>query len=255
MQAAPASASGTAAELLPAVTSSSGSALVRADVPLSVANVEWNGRSISVVVSTSPTGGSIPVAAIVVDRSGPGSTRVSLLALSLPEFDDPATGVDAAKYEYLYTLAFRQEADARYCSSSDASHCEDSQGMALRKIARQRQCALAKLPEGARKAFRGWRVVALNAASGPSGGKPLAAVRVSDGAGPITGARIMFSQRPDSSCTAISRADGIASCELTDDHGHEGDHSDFDREPVVVTFPGDLRGDPILLPMTELLAR
>lgn len=238
--------------------SQSGSALVRGDAPLVVENVEHSQGSISAVLHTIRGGGSFPVAALVVDTSRWRATRVSLVEFAFPQATEVARpAVSASTLEHLYTLAFRQEADARYCLSSAGDSCDEkqllSQGEALQQIAARRECALAALPASARAAWPVWRVVTLQPAQGAPGTRAVVGVRVLDQSVPVAGAQVMFSKLPHATCTATTQADGTASCVLADSHGHAGDHPEFEREPVIVTFPGDLRASPIRLPTTRLI--
>lgn len=239
---------------LPADISHSGSALVKASAALSVQNVSWNRSSIS-IVSNRAADRSQPVAAMVVDRSQWRSTRVSLVSLALSDAPGPAE-LEIATLEQLYTMAFREEAGAGFCLQTDASSCEDDrlleQAQALQKIAALRQCAMTKLLESERAKLPTWRVVVLHPYPATSDPKATVSARVSDPTGPLAGVQVMFSKAPHSACTAVSSADGTASCVLVDEHGH-GAHPEFDREPVVATFPGDLRRSPFLLPTTKLL--
>lgn len=241
---------------LPAAASPSRSALVRADVPLSTETVEWNGSSITIVMHQPSTGAARPVAAAITDRSRWRSTRVSLLALSSLASERQGALLDVARQEHLYTMGFRQDANARFCIGANKACDGDqllSQAEALQRIARRRECVSATLPDGARAASPSWRTVQLEPSEGASSAKPAVSVRVSDAAGPVAGAQILFTKLPHSACSATSQADGTATCVLADNHGHAGGHPEFDREPVVVTFPGDLRRNPILLPTTQLL--
>ncbi|NUZ06539.1 hypothetical protein [Piscinibacter koreensis] len=254
---APVGPASKAPPLLTATRSTSGSALVRADVPLSVDTVEWNRRSVSIVAYMPPGGEPRAVAAVMADRSNEGPTRVTLHSLAPPGLTEPNPKMELAAQEYLYTLAFREDPAARYCVPSPAADCEDSalvsQPEALRSIARQRACALAALPEAARRTLPSWRLVMLQPRETNAARKSLVSARIFDETGPLAGASVTFSQLPHSGCTATARADGSATCELVDDHGHDGEDAESHGQPVVVTFPGDLRGDPILLPTTILI--
>lgn len=232
-----------------------GSALVRGHVPLSVEEVEWNGASISIVMHKLPGGDAHPVAVMVADPSPSQSTRVLLMALALPDSVRPGPGLDVARDEHLYTLAFRQDADALYCVPSSSGGCEGgqyvSQGEALQRLASRRECALAALPDSLRAELPRWRTVTLSLGDALPGPSARVSARVSDQDVPIAGAQVMFSRLPHSACAATTSADGTATCELADAHGHGDGHPEFDRAPVLVTFPGDLRGNPILLPTTK----
>ncbi|MEF7612521.1 hypothetical protein V4F39_01275 [Aquincola sp. MAHUQ-54] len=243
-----------AAATLPAARSHSRSALVGAKAPLFVEEVEWKGSTISYVMYQAPMGETHPVAAAVVDRSRWRSTRVSLLALSSPAAKEAGAAVEVARLEHLYTIGFRQEANARFCLVGD---CESeqllSQAEALQQIAQRRECVAAALPASVRTTVPGWRIVTLRPQEVLPGDNSVVTVRVSDQAGPLSGVQVMFTKPPHAACTATSRADGTATCQLADNYGHAGGHPEFDREPVVATFPGNLKGNPILLPTTQLL--
>lgn len=256
----PADARDRGVTFLPAAPSRFGSTLVRGEPPLSVENLEWNRVPISIVVYNAPGGAAYPVAAMIVDSSHGPTTRVSLTSLSLPNSVPPVLGLDLARAEHLYTMAFREAADALYCTPSSRGGCDDrhllSQGEALQRLALHRECAVATLPDDVRATLPRWRVVTLSAKDAPPGGKARVSARVFDQDVPIAGARVTFSRLPHSLCTATTQADGTATCELADTHGHEDDEDEqreFGRAPVLVTFPGDLQGNPILLPTTRLV--
>ena len=157
-------------------------------------------------------------------------------------------------------MAFREAADARYCTPSRGRGCDDrqllSQGEALQRLALHRECAVAAMPNGVRATLPRWRVVTLRAKEAPPGGKARVSARVFNQNVPIAGALVNFSRLPHSACTATTQADGTATCKLADTHGHEDDEDEereFGHAPLLVSFPGDLRGNPILLPTTKLV--
>ena len=256
----PAEAPDRGVTFLPTAPSRFGSTLVRGDPPLSVENVEWNRVPISIVVYNAPGGGAYAVAAMIADSLHGPTTRVQLMSLSLPDSVPPVPGLDVARAEHLYTMAFREAADARYCTPSSRGGCDDrqllSQGEALQRLASHRECAVATLPDGVRATLPRWRVVTLSAKEAPPGGNARVSARLLDRDVPVAGARVTFSRPPHSLCTATTQADGTATCELADTHGHDDDEDEqreFGRAPVLVTFPGDLQGNPILLPTTRLV--
>lgn len=243
---------------LPASPVGSGSALVHGGLSLSVERIEWKAAAISVVMYKPAGGDAHPVAAMVVDSSEWRTKRVLLTWLSLPDTVRPAPGLDLARDGHLYTMALLQDAEALYCVSSSSGNCDGgpsrTQGEALQRIALHRECALAAQPPSARVDAPRWRVVTISAQEALPGARARVSARVSDQDKPLAGVQLVFSRLPHSACTATTQGDGTATCELSDAQGHEGGHPEFDREPVLVTFPGDLRGNPILLPTTRLMA-
>lgn len=195
---------------------------------------------------------------MVVDSAHWPAPRVQLAWLSLPDSARPAPGLDVARDEHLYTLAFRQAADASYCIPSNSGSCDGgqvlSQGEALQRVALHRECALAAQPPSVRVNAPRWRVVTISPQQALAGPKARVSVRLSDQDVALAGVQVLFSRLPHSACAATTQGDGTATCELADAQGHEGGHPEFDRAPVLVTFPGNVRGNPVLLPTTKLVA-
>ena len=54
---------------------------------------------------------------------------------------------------------------------------------------------------------------------------------------------------------ALQRAggDGLATCQLVDQHGDDESHSEEGKVPVVATYPGDVRAGRVLVPTTLVL--
>jgi len=139
--------------------------------------------------------------------------------------------------EQLYVVAMRL--DPLEIATADRSHAD-----LLRDIAAARQAAGVGVP---------WRVVSLARAPVAKADDDEVSVRVFGDHGPIEGFSVFFHRAPHMGCVAKSGKDGVAACHLVDQHGHEEEHAGHADEPVVVTFPGDVRADRVLLPTTLVM--
>jgi hypothetical protein len=139
--------------------------------------------------------------------------------------------------EQLYVVAMRLD-------PLEIATADRSQADLLRDIAAARQAAGAGIP---------WRVVSLARASVAKADDDEVSVRVFGDHGPIEGASVIFHRAPHMGCVAKVGKDGVATCQLVDQHGHEEEHSEHENDPVVVTFPGDVRPDRVLLPTTLVM--
>ena len=151
----------------------------------------------------------------------------------------------------LYTLVLRQDPLARYCIGDEGSPCDAardgvSHGQALQTLARARERIADHATAGPP-----WRVVDLRSAPTQTRDVDMVGVRVTSRQVPLEGVSVYFDRAPHSICHARTGADGVAACQLVDQHGDEHAHDHV--APVVVTFPGDLRRGEVLLPTTHVL--
>ena len=170
----------------------------------------------------------------------------------------PSTAGEVEVLEQLYAFLVRQEPEARYSLAPTALRrsetCDTTrQGLThnqvLTALIAQRERAVAfdrprPVP---------WRAVALSPVSPRNGDADEVAVRVTLADAPLAGASVFFNRAPHSSCAARVAPDGVAACRLVDQHGDEADHDDAEHVPVVVTFPGEVRFERVLPPITFLL--
>ncbi len=161
------------------------------------------------------------------------------------------TDHEIAVLEQLYSLVLRQEPQARYCLGSGSWPCNAARDGASHARVLQ---ALADLCEQAvvrAPAAVPWRVVEMHGAQTRSWDADVVSVRATSPQGPLEDIAIYFNRPPHSICAARTRADGVATCRLEDQHGdgHQHDHA----TAVVATFPGELRPDRVLLPTTYVL--
>ena len=187
---------------------------------------------------------ALPVARITFRSPSPvgeGSLTIERLALS-----KPAPDLDIAILERLYVLSLRQETESKYCFAEAGRKCEPtlSQGELLRKLVAARARAKPGVP---------WQVVTMTARKVKGGTPDDVSARVTLEGRPLEGTPLYFNRAPHSTCTAKADAQGVATCKLVDQHGHDdGDHDDA---AVVVTYPGDVRADFARVPMTLVIPR
>ncbi|HWH84113.1 MAG TPA: hypothetical protein VNU71_17925 [Burkholderiaceae bacterium] len=194
-----------------------------------------------------------PVAVAVMRYAGHGGDE-HVSVQFLPDASSAALNVLAL--EQLYALILRHEALGRYCFAVGSRPC-DAAGRAvahaglLRELAGERAHAAALA--GSPFAMTPWRNVAMNPiATAPSDPDDVA-VQVSDDSGPMSGVTVYFNRAPHSGCAGKTSANGVAACRLVDHHGDDDDTREDARTPVVVTYPGDVRVDRVLLPTTFVL--
>ena len=195
-----------------------------------------------------------PVAIISSWQSDQGA-NVSVQRLVPPPEGD-GSEVNVAVLEHLYALALRQEPVARFGFADGTLACEPtkdnySHAEFLRELARSRQDAVARA--GHRGASVAWHVVSMAPAGANRASADEVGIRVMSDQGPMEGASIFFNRAPHSGCVAKSRQDGVATCQLVDQHGDDEAHSEHGEVPVVATFPGDVRAGRFLLPTTLVL--
>jgi hypothetical protein len=187
-------------------------------------------------------------------QSGRGA-HVSVHRLVQPA-EGEGSDLNVATLEHLYALALRQEPLARFGFADGTEPCEwakddHSHAEFLHELARARQHAVALADQ--RRASVAWHVVSMAPAEMNRANADEVGIRVMSDQGPMEGASIFFNRAPHSGCVAKSRHDGLATCQLVDQHGDDGEHSDEGKVPVVATFPGDVRAGRFLLPTTFVL--
>jgi hypothetical protein len=161
--------------------------------------------------------------------------------------------VEVAAIERLYTLALNLNPEASFCLSRSGSPCNptmtvSSHALLLREILLTREAALKK----SRLPGTPWHVVSMMPTVKDSGSADRASVRVTVAGIPLPGRQIFFSRAPHSGCVAKTGADGVATCELFDQHGDQHEHDD--EHAIVANFPGDVTAERIFPPTTSVVA-
>ena len=183
------------------------------------------------------------------------AAHVSVLRLAQAAGSE-GSDLNVATLEHLYALALRQEPLARFSFADGLQPCEPakddySHADFLRELFRARRDAVARADH--RGTSVAWHVVSMAPAGGGHAKADEVGIRVVSDQGPMEGATIFFNRAPHSGCVAKSRHDGLATCQLVDQHGDDGEHSEEHKVPVVATFPGDVRDGRFLLPTTLVL--
>jgi hypothetical protein len=205
---------------------------------------------VTLLVHQPAAGEPFPLARI---STSPGHVFIERLAA--PAGKAPKADVNVAVTEHLYVLALRQEPEARFCLADIGKRCDParqgySQAELLRRLIEARRSALKRGDQA--KAALPWRMVTMSPAAPAAADPDHVAVRVVHDRRPMEGATVFFHRAPHSSCVGKVGADGVAACELVDQHGHaDGEHDD--EGPVVVTYPGDIRKDVVLVPSTLVM--
>ena len=237
----------TATEYRPAQRST---LVTRRDLNFLVAKWQGGAESTTVLARQQDGAAPRPVARLLQVRQGPG---LHVSVHRLPESWTEADRADheIAALEHLYALVLRQEPQARYCLASGGWPCDAardgvSHARVLQALADLREQAVVRTP-----AAVPWRVVEMQGAPARSWDADVVGVRATGHQGPLADIAIYFDRAPHSICAARTRADGVATCRLEDQHGdgHQHDHA----STVVATFPGDVRPDRVLLPTTYVL--
>jgi|SRR5687768_3141564 len=188
------------------------------------------------VLVHSPAAGA-PLAVAEISTSPNGAVAFSLLP-------GPANGdVKVGTIERLYVLALRRDPEARFSfdKGKQVSHAE-----VLGELVQAR----ARAAQGLGALSVPWRVVSIAAAPSGNDDDDVAAI-VRNDQGPMQGIPIYFNRAPHSGCSATTGEDGVARCHLVDQHGDE--EPDHPKAAVVATFPGDVRADRVLVPITAIV--
>jgi hypothetical protein len=223
------------------------------DLPFKLAQMQRGPDRVTLLMHQPAGGEPSPVAAISSSQSG-GKAHVSLQRLATVAGGRDSADLEVATWEHLYALAILQEPEARFCLVYGAQPCDaardgHSHAELLRELARARQHAVGR----ARSGMVPWRVVSMTPAAMKGADADEVGVRVTSEQGPMGGASVFFNRAPHSSCVARSREDGLATCHLVDQHGHDESHAEDEHVAVVATFPGDVRVDRVLVPTTLVM--
>jgi hypothetical protein len=226
------------------------------DLPFKLAQMQRGADRLTLLMHQPAGGEPSPVAVISSSQSG-DKAHVSLHRLPLGAGRADAADLDVATWEHLYVLAIGQEPEARFCLAYAAQPCDAarhgySHADLLRELVRARQHAVERAHPGG-NVMVPWRVVSMAPAPASGADADEVGVRVTSEQGPMEGASVFFNKAPHSSCVARSREDGLATCHLVDQHGDDGSHAEDDHVAVVATFPGDVRGDRVLVPTTLVM--
>ena len=255
------------------MTASAASALLTAGTP-EVDRCSASAVTDSVTLFRSPSGGGRQLLATAWSSvaSGAGSTTVTWFATSGAS-SVRAAELELAVLERLYAHVLEQDPAASFelrrvlQGAADPARARPerlagpTQGDVLQAIALARQRAASDLAaRGSPLKPVSWSVVSIDAAARAATQAPdpeRVRVRVHDEKGqPIAGVTLTASRGADSICTARSDAEGWASCKLVDAHEHPPGADEEDAgAPIVVTFPGVVSRERILLPTTLKLAR
>ena len=186
-----------------------------------------------------PTQGDVMPVAVVTTSPG----RMTIERFPLPQ-GTPAD-VEVATLERLFVLAMRHEPLTRFSFDGQEGYSQD--GLQVR-LAHERERALkrAGIPG------KPWAMVTMAAVRRPNAGGDDVAVRVMHQRRPVVGTPIFFNRAPHFGCSAKTGADGIAACTLRDMHPEEHGHEEH-KEPVVATYPGDVRPERALPPTTLVI--
>jgi hypothetical protein len=191
-----------------------------------------------------------PVARIVRVHQGQ-ELQVSIQRLPLSGSPTEVAIDQLVTLEQLYALVFRQEPEARYCLGSAGQPCNAMRdGVAhakvLNALAAAREQEALRVPAAVL-----WQVVEISDAPARSADADVVSVRLTVDRAPLTGIEVHFDRPPHSICSGRTGGDGMAVCRLVDSYGDE--HDDEQAMPVIVTFPGVVRTDGVLLPTTYVL--
>ena len=226
--------------------------LSRRDLPFKIAQVRRGASLRAVLAYQAPGASASPVAEIVTTRIDPADpmARVSVRLLESDSKRADAADVDIVSVELLYFLTLQLEPQARFCLARGTQPCEFTSGglshpEVLRRLALARQEAIARAGRSGTAAL--WDIVSM--AHGAVDGDHVT-VRVTQEQFPLQGVSIYFNRAPHSGCGAKTGEDGVAACDLVDQHGDEDDDSQHAAVRVVATFPGDVRAGRILVPTT-----
>ena len=227
--------------------------ITRRDLRFHLAVARRQDGELTVLVHETAAGHDLPVAVIDSSASQAG-TYVSIQRLALPGGVQDSR-LELAVLEHLYVQAVQQRAEAAFCLAGPERSCDarrhgESHGELLRELVQERERAVRVASDG--KPGAPWRVVSMMPTETRAPDADHVAVRVALGEQPLEGANIYFSRAPHSGCVARTGTDGLATCELVDYHGDDGD-ADEGKTPVVATFSGDVRADRVLVPTTFVL--
>lgn len=229
-----------------------------------LANVEWAGHILTMVVADDTSVGS-RLLALVSRREGVSSSDASYHWFPVSDNSSTPHPLDLAALEHLYRFAVNHvatdkfrfrvvkdgRADGRLQSGEEKTHAQ-----LLAQLASARQCVTDALGATGAEPAKPWRAVSIRSIP-TAADKMVVAARVSDVSGQVVGAMISFSRAPHFDCSAKSDSTGLATCRLEDTHGHGEDvhgHADHGHASAntIATYPGDIRPEVIMLPTTSV---
>lgn len=224
-----------------------------ADYAFVQADVRQGERAATVLARREGASAPVPVA-IARYKESDGDASVSVQFL--PNKTNPEG--DVAALEQLYAMMLRHDALGRYCLAVGPRPCDDtsrslSHEELLRELAAKRQATVALVSHS--PSIPPWRSISMSAvAQTKADSDDDVAVKVADESRPMQGVTVYFNRAPHSVCSGRTGPNGVASCRLVDQHGDEDDHAgDTGHPQVVVTYPGNVGADRVLLPMTFVL--
>lgn len=240
-----------------------GSVLVtRRDVPVRVSDLQWSGWRMSLLTHHAPAQDALLLAAVVRRQALGPSEQVFIWFAQGPGSDSRAALMNLSALEHLYSLAYAQEPAGpfRFIVAGEADVPGDAEHLShsglLLRIALARQCVASVVARQGDVKPVPWRSISIRPA--PQAADPShpydVSARLHTAAGTMADVNLVFTRLPHFECSARSGADGVAACRLVDVMGHDG-HPGFESAPTVVTFPGDVKPDLILLPTTLLVRR
>lgn len=215
----------------------------------------WESYRVTFLMLEVPGTEPSPLAALSSFQVG-STTHVWLQRLTQAGPGIDSSDVEIATIEHLYGLALAQDPAAAFCLSGFGQRCDRvdgdySQAELLRRLHEARERAATHGHRAA--ADVRWSVVYIEASPRNSGDDDHVAARVIGDQGPIEGATVFFHRAPHSDCSARSSLDGIAACNLVDQHGDEHQDLDHGKVPVLATYPGDVQPNRVLLPTTLIM--
>lgn len=227
------------------------------------AQVRHGASLIHVLARRDGTGEPVPVAAIETRAIASPAAQIRVAVRIAPARGGPA--LELLTLEQLYAQLQRMDGEAHYCI--DAGNAVDvplgsvpcdGEGARLSHVAVLRELAAlrsraAESTTGRQIRVTPWRSVSLEPSSVPSANADDVSVKVLDGDRPLPGRTVHFSRAPHAGCSAETGPTGEAGCRLVDQHGEACQHTGDHTHAVVVTFPGDLSPERVLLPTTSLL--
>lgn len=226
-------------------------------IPFGIAHFRQQQRETSVLAAHGPGGKPVPVASIVSESVGE-RTHVAVHRLPVTVAGRSPSLMRLLTFEQLYALTLRMDPGARFCLAQGRDACDPavtgtSHAAFLRNLADARASAAAMMAGTLRVAA--WNVISMEPSGQRDEHHDAVSVRVLRGQRAMPRVTVFFHRAPHSGCQATTDANGFARCELVDHHGHLGAHDGEEAVPVLVTYPGDVRAERILLPTTQALVR
>ena len=229
------------------------------NLKIDLASFVWEGKSVEVLTHRSTPDARVLASIVRTSARDGGSGTTYFHWFPAVDSSVGALTQDLTALEYLYPLAVNEMATASFRFETAVNGVGRIFGKGgrithpqlLEKIARTRECIVESLGQQAPASLKRWRVVTVEPGSIDVKTQHVVA-RLREGNSALEGALVFFRKEPHMECSAMSDQAGLARCELQDTHGHH-DHREEGRQPVVMTYPGDIQKTSILLPTTVLL--